>query len=140
MTNATAASTPTSAGRCPALQLCCGSLTDATLRGTCQAVASSQAEQACEQVAQMLCSSPKGTAAMPVIMDDAGVASMTTPPSAVGKEGCMALSACCSTLEEEDKEDCQAAVDAADPMMCSDTLAELCPDPNAPATPMPAED
>jgi hypothetical protein len=108
---------PSSSSSCDALGACCGALVDPTLRGTCESVAKSRAEAACAGVTGMLCSSSTTTAA--------------TPPQA----GCAALEACCVTLDEEDAEDCQGVVDEADPLACGDTLAELCPDPNAPPPP-----
>lgn len=119
-------------GACDTLQSCCKSLTDPSLRSTCEAVVASRAENACTPLVGMLCSGPSQlpTTTPPV----AGTAA--TAPSV---DACSALSGCCATLDEEDQEDCQGVVDEADAMGCMDTQAELCPDPNAPA-PTPGDD
>jgi hypothetical protein len=89
------------------LARCCPALTDGTLRATCEGVATARAESACAQVTPMLCGADNPTA--------------TTATS------CDALAICCATVEEEDQEDCQSAVDEADPAACDEAQAELCP-------------
>lgn len=91
---------------CDVLENCCPALSDPTLRSTCEGVAKARAESACAQITPMLCG---------------GVPSTST------QNKCETLSTCCATLEDEDQEDCQGAVDEADAAACEEAQAELCP-------------
>lgn len=91
---------------CEVLENCCPALSDPTLRSTCEGVAKARAESACAQITPMLCAGGPNTST---------------------QSACETLSTCCATLEEEDQEDCQGAVDEADPAACEEAQAELCP-------------
>jgi hypothetical protein len=99
---AAGASTPV----CEVLARCCPALSDQTLRATCEGVATARAEAACAQITPMLC---------------------TTDNPSTTTSSCDTLATCCATLEDEDQEDCQSAVDEADPAACDEAQAELCP-------------
>jgi hypothetical protein len=108
----TAGAPATVTAMCEVLERCCPALSDPTLRSTCEGVARARAENACAQVTPMLCGGAPSSAS------------------------CASLSSCCSTLDEEDREDCEAAVAEADPAACDEAQAELCPatTPHTPGT------
>jgi len=110
----TAGAPATGIALCDTLERCCPTLSDPTLRSTCEGVVRAGAESACAQITPTLCT---------------GTPSTSTQPS------CETLATCCATLEEEDQEDCQSAVDEADPAACEEAQAELCPaTPTTPGT------
>lgn len=106
----------TTATSCDALATCCATLEEED-QEDCQSTVDEADPAGCDEAQAELC--PATSTAPGTMTDD-----------------CPKLMVCCMSLtDDEDQEECLEVVTDADATACGESLAELCPDPNAPPPP-----